>query len=63
MIFTILDIHTAPPSPDFKFPGTVITQATGSVNMMVIALNSDDDVVLYVGPVFLHSGSSEEILR
>ena len=49
-----LDVHTAPPSPDTHFSGTVLTEAVGNINMMLAAINSGTDVVVYASPVFSH---------
>jgi len=50
----IADIHTAPPSPNFGFSGTVLSEAVGAVNMMVAAVDNGNDVTMYAGPVYSH---------
>jgi len=48
----IADIHTQPPSLGFQ--GTVLSEATGNVNMLVAALDNGNDIRVYAGPVFSH---------
>jgi len=50
----VADVHTAPPSPDFGFGGSVVSNGVGNVNMMICAMNSGNDAVVYAGPVFSH---------
>jgi len=51
---TVADVHTAPPSPDFGFEGTVLSEGVGPVNMMIAAVDNGDNLMMYSGPVFSH---------
>jgi len=51
---TVADVHTAPPSPDFGFKGTVLSEGVGNVNMMIAAVDNGKDLTMYAGPVFSH---------
>jgi len=50
----VADVHTAPPSPDFGFNGTVLTEGVGNVNIMLVSFKSGEDVTVYAGPVYSH---------
>jgi len=47
-------VHTAPPSPDFGFEGTVLSEGVGPVNMMIAAVDNGDNLMMYSGPVYSH---------
>jgi len=50
----VADVNTAPPSPDFGFNGTVISEGVGAINMMIAAVDNGSDLMMYAGPVFSH---------
>jgi len=51
---TVADVHTAPPSPDYGFGGTVLSEGVGPVNMMIAAVDNGDNLMMYSGPVYSH---------
>lgn len=50
----VADVQTALPDPMESFPGNIHYQGVGRVNLMAIAIENEEDKVLYLGPVFSH---------
>jgi hypothetical protein len=48
------DVHTDPPAPDHGDPGCVIHEAIGNIDLLVIAVDSGKDRMVYAGPVLSH---------
>ena len=48
----VADVHSNPPSLDD--PGSVLHQGVGSVDLLVMAVDSGRDRVVYLGPVLSH---------
>lgn len=48
----VIDVHTDPPQPEIGDPGYVLEEATGNVNLLVIAVDNGPDRMIYAGPVF-----------
>lgn len=50
----IADMHTDPPCGPCEDPGSVLHQAVGNVNLLLIAVNNGPDRCVYAGPVMSH---------
>ncbi|MCI0465153.1 MAG: DUF3160 domain-containing protein [Gemmataceae bacterium] len=50
----VADIHTNPPAPDVGDPGCVLHQGVGNIDLLVIAIDSGKDRMVYLGPVLSH---------
>jgi hypothetical protein len=50
----VADVQTAPIDPGFGYPGEILHEGVGFVNLMVIAIESQDDRVVYLGPTLSH---------
>ncbi|HEV3261141.1 MAG TPA: DUF3160 domain-containing protein, partial [Gemmataceae bacterium] len=50
----VADVHTDVPDPLVKDPGCVLHQAVGNVNLLLIAVDSGKDRMVYAGPVLSH---------
>jgi hypothetical protein len=50
----VADVHTDPPDPMDGDPGCVLHQGVGNVDLLVIAVDSGADRMLYAGPVLSH---------
>jgi hypothetical protein len=50
----VADVHTDPPDMVYDDPGCVLTQGVGNVDLMLVAIDSGKDRVVYAGPVFSH---------
>ena len=52
----VADVHTDPPCADCEIPdpGSVLHQAVGNVNLLLIAVNNGPDRCIYAGPVLSH---------
>jgi hypothetical protein len=48
------DVHTDPPAPDWGDPGCVLHEGVGAVDLLVVAVDSGKDRVVYAGPVLSH---------
>ncbi len=48
------DIHTNVPDPRHGDPGGMLTQAVGNVELLLAAIDSGTDRMVYAGPVFSH---------
>jgi Protein of unknown function (DUF3160) len=48
----VVDVHTDPPSEGD--PGCVLHQAVGNVDLLVVAIDSGKDRIVYAGPVLSH---------
>lgn len=60
----VMDVHTDPPQPELGDPGYVLEEATGNVNLLVIAVDNGPDRMIYAGPVFsYYEFASQGIVR
>ena len=50
----ITDVQTTLPRDDFGYAGHVYHQGVGNINLMVIAIENEEDHVVYLGPTFSH---------
>ena len=50
----VADVHTNPPSPLDGDPGCVLHQGVGSVDLLLVAVDSGKDRMVYAGPVLSH---------
>ncbi len=50
----VADIHTNPPAPIVGDPGCVLHQGVGNIDLLVVAIDSGKDRMVYVGPVLSH---------
>jgi hypothetical protein len=50
----VADVHTDPPDPLVHDPGCVLHEGVGNVELLVVAIDSGEDRVVYAGPVFSH---------
>jgi hypothetical protein len=50
----VADVHTDTPDPMIPDPGCVLTQGVGNVELLMIAVDSGRDRMLYAGPVLSH---------
>ena len=50
----VVDVHTDVPCPDCGDPGSVLHEAIGKVNLLVMAVDNGPDRMLYAGPVLSH---------
>jgi hypothetical protein len=50
----VADVHTDPPDPMDGDPGCVLHQGVGNVDLLVIAVDSGGDRMVYAGPVLSH---------
>jgi hypothetical protein len=50
----VADVHTDPPSPMDDDPGCVLHQGVGNVDLLVLAVDSGSDHMIYAGPVLSH---------
>jgi hypothetical protein len=50
----VADIHTNPPAPIVLDPGCVVHQGVGSVDLLIVAIDSGRDRMIYAGPVLSH---------
>jgi hypothetical protein len=50
----VADVHTDPPDDRHGDPGCVLHQGVGNVDLLVIAVDSDQDRMVYAGPVLSH---------
>jgi hypothetical protein len=50
----VADIHTDPPAPPVGDPGCVLHQGVGNVDLLLIAVDSGPDRMVYAGPVLSH---------
>lgn len=48
----VTDVHTAPPDP--VWPGGVLHEAVGAVDLVLIAVDSGTDRMVYAGPTLSH---------
>jgi hypothetical protein len=48
------DVHTDTPAPDWGDPGCVLHEGVGGVDLLVVAVDSGKDRVVYAGPVLSH---------
>ncbi len=51
---TVADVHTDPPAPIIGDPGCVLHQGVGNVDLLLIAVDSGKDRMVYAGPVLSH---------
>jgi hypothetical protein len=47
----VTDVQTDPPDPDIGDPGAVLHEATGNINLLMIAVDNGPDRRVYAGPV------------
>ena len=47
-------MHTDPPDPLDDDPGCVLHEGVGNVQLLLVAIDSGADRVLYAGPMFSH---------
>jgi hypothetical protein len=52
--FFVADVHTDPPSSMDGDPGCVLHQGVGNVDLLVLAVDSGSDQMVYAGPVLSH---------
>jgi hypothetical protein len=50
----VADVHTDPPAPAVSDPGCVLHQGVGNVELLLIAVDSGEDHMVYAGPVLSH---------
>nr|WP_261208388.1 DUF3160 domain-containing protein [Laspinema sp. D2d] len=50
----ICDVHTAHRNPEFNYPGRILYQAVGNVDLMLITVENGPDKMVYAGPVLSH---------
>jgi hypothetical protein len=50
----VTDVHTDPPDPIADDPGGVLHEGVGNVQLLIVAIDSGADRVVYAGPVFSH---------
>jgi hypothetical protein len=50
----VADVHTDVPAPDVGDPGSVLHEGVGSVDLLMIAVDSGQDKMVYAGPVLSH---------
>jgi hypothetical protein len=50
----VADVHTNVPDPTHGDPGSVLTQGVGNVDLLLVAIDSGKDRMVYAGPVFSH---------
>jgi hypothetical protein len=50
----VADVHTDPPSEQDGDPGCVLHQGVGNVDLLVLAVDSGSDHMIYAGPVLSH---------
>jgi hypothetical protein len=50
----VADVHTDTPDPMIPDPGCVLTQGVGNVELLLIAVDSGSDKMMYAGPVLSH---------
>jgi hypothetical protein len=50
----VADVHTDVPDPIAGDPGCVLHQGVGNVDLMLVAIDSGKDRMVYAGPVFSH---------
>src|SRR4051812_30692624 len=50
----VADIHTDPPAPEHGDPGCVLHEGVGNVDLLVMAVDSGQDHMVYAGPVLSH---------
>lgn len=50
----VADVHTDVPAPIVGDPGSVLHEGVGSVDLLMIAVDSGQDKMVYAGPVLSH---------
>lgn len=50
----VADVHTDPPAPEVGDPGAVLHQAAGNIDLLLLAVDSGPDRMMYAGPVLSH---------
>jgi hypothetical protein len=50
----VSDVHTDPPAPLVNDPGCVLHQGIGNVDLLMIAIDSGKDRMVFAGPVLSH---------
>src|SRR5262249_54419620 len=50
----VAEVPTDPPAPDWGDPGCVLQEGVGTVDLLVVAVDSGKDRVLYLGPELSH---------
>ena len=50
----VVDVHTDPPAPEVGDPGSVLHEAVGNVDLLVLAVDNGPDRMVYGGPVLSH---------
>ena len=50
----VVDVHTDLPCPDCGDPGSVLHEAVGNVDLLIIAVDNGPDRMVYAGPVLSH---------
>jgi hypothetical protein len=50
----VADVHTNVPAPPVGDPGCIIHQGVGNIDLLLIALDSGKDRIVYAGPVMSH---------
>jgi hypothetical protein len=50
----VADVHTDPPAPDAGDPGCVLHQGVGCVDLLLLAVDSGKDRMVFAGPVLSH---------
>jgi hypothetical protein len=50
----VADVHTDVPDPIYGDPGCVVTQGVGNVDLLLVTVNSGQDLMTYAGPLFSH---------
>lgn len=48
------DVHSAPPDIEGGYPGGVLHEAVGDVDLLLIAVDSGPDRMIYAGPTLSH---------
>jgi hypothetical protein len=50
----VADVHTDPPAPLVADPGCVLHQGVGNVDLLMVAIDSGKDRMIFAGPVLSH---------
>src|SRR5206468_4142586 len=50
----VADVHTDVPAPVLGDPGCVLTQGVGCVDLLLVAIDSGKDRMVYAGPLLSH---------
>ena len=50
----VADVHTDVPAPILGDPGCVLTQGIGNIDLLLIAIDSGKDKMVYAGPLLSH---------